>query len=266
MPWDLNSVKGILSKVLLEYQQVMNQFCKGTGGGPGKDSSYVIWHQGKNHNIVGYVMGKLYLTIIHIWEKALNFPLMLEKPLIHDEFAIDDDYVDSNNKGSVPASAEITPSKQKSKDDDMNASVASALRASGNQRMESTALLSNAIGKFAEAISTAESGSNNADNTTKWQEILKAIMDTTNAKDSYTTKLSALKTKRSTINAQSDMDANKKERKLTEIDREVAQYKGLLTAFGSTLNVHKETLNKINKSEGVGVGGNGDDISSSDNE
>jgi hypothetical protein len=52
--------------------------------------------------------------------------------------------------------------------------------------MESTALLSNAIGKFAEAISTADSGSNNADNTAKRQEIVKAIMDTTKAKDSYT--------------------------------------------------------------------------------
>ena len=64
-------------------------------------------------------MGKLYLTIIHIWEKALNFPLMLEKPLIHDEFAIDDDYVDSDNEGSVSASTEKTPSKPKSKDDKM---------------------------------------------------------------------------------------------------------------------------------------------------
>jgi hypothetical protein len=32
LPCDLNGVKGILSKVLLEYEQVMNQFCKGTGG------------------------------------------------------------------------------------------------------------------------------------------------------------------------------------------------------------------------------------------
>ena len=62
------------------------------------------------------------------------------------------------------------------------------------------------------------------------------------------------------------MDANKKERKLTEIDREVAQYKGLLTAFGSTLNAYMETINTINESGGNGVGGNGDDISSSDNE
>ena len=91
-------------------------------------------------------------------------------------------------------------------------------------------------------------------------------MDTTNANDSYTSKLSALKTQRSTINAHSDMDANKKERKLAEIDREVAQCKGLLKAFGSTLSAHMETLNKINESEGAGVGGNGDDISSSDNE
>ena len=135
---------------------------------------------------------------------------MVEKPPIHDKFAIDNDYVNSNDEDSVSASAEKTPLKQKSKDDNMNASVTSALRASGKQRMESTALLSNAIGKFAEAISTADRGYNIADNTTKRQEILKAIMDTTNAKDSYTTKLSALKTKCSTINAQSDTDANKK--------------------------------------------------------
>ena len=41
------------------------------------------------------------------------------------------------------------------------------------------------------------------------------------------------------------------------------QCKGLLKAFGNTLNAHMETLNKINESEGVG--GN-DDISSSDEE
>ena len=62
------------------------------------------------------------------------------------------------------------------------------------------------------------------------------------------------------------MDASKKERKLAEIEREVAQCKGLLKAFGNTLNAHKETLKKINQSEGVGVEGNGDDSSSSDNE
>ena len=58
----------------------------------------------------------------------------------------------------------------------------------------------------------------------------------------------------------------KKECKLAEIDREVAQCKGLLMAFDSTLNAHMETLKKINESEGVGVGGNGDYSSSSDNE
>jgi hypothetical protein len=191
---------------------------------------------------------------------------MLEKPLIHDEFAIDNEYIDRNDKGSVSTSTEKTPSKQKSKDDEMNASVVSALRASGKQRMESTTLLSYAIGKFAEAISTADNGSNNTDTTTKRQEILKAIMDTTNAKESYTLKLSALKTKRSTIHALSDMNAHKKGCKLAEIDREVAWCKGLLMAFGNTLNAHMETLNKINESEGVGLGGICDDISSSDNE
>jgi hypothetical protein len=109
---------------------VMNQFRTGTGRGPGKDSSYVLWDQRENHDIVGYVSSKLYLTIINIWDKALNFPLTLEKPPIHDEFAIDDDYVDSNDEGSVSASSEKTPSKRKSKDDEMNASVVSALHAS----------------------------------------------------------------------------------------------------------------------------------------
>ena len=128
---------------------------------------YVLWDQCKNHDIVGYVSGKLYLIIIHIRDKALNFPLMLEKPPIHDEFAIDNDCVDSDNEGSVSVSAEKTLLNRKSKDDKMNASVTSALHASCKQRMESTALLSNATEKFAEAMTTADNGSNNVDNTTK---------------------------------------------------------------------------------------------------
>ena len=86
-------MKIIVGNVIHKYNTVMEDYTKNTGGGDGDEALYIVWKERKDAAIVNYdrkIKGGVYLTIVHMWNKQFNFPLVTTKDPIPDSCQVDD--------------------------------------------------------------------------------------------------------------------------------------------------------------------------------
>ena len=95
---------------MVEYNKVMEQYTKGTGGGAGDDVNYVVWQKRDPANVSRYMEqgAVLYLTIVHIWDMNRGFQFIVSKDPLPDDCQIED----GNQK--IPSGAStLSPYKSK---------------------------------------------------------------------------------------------------------------------------------------------------------
>ena len=90
------------SLAILAYNNMMKSYKMETGGGSGDPLLVVAWQEREPLDVVGYTTNKeadeVYLTPIHLWDKAYDFPLTVVKESgVSDGMGIDDDDIDYGN-------------------------------------------------------------------------------------------------------------------------------------------------------------------------
>ena len=101
----------------------MEQYTKGTGGGPGDDANYVCWKDRDPSRLAGYSdqPSRIYLTVIHMWDRDYAFPLVVSKEPMPDDCQFEDE--DDSNDDRVNRTP--PPAKKDAADDSMMKAIRS---------------------------------------------------------------------------------------------------------------------------------------------
>ena len=85
-------MKGIFSKLESEYRAAMDQYTKGTGGGPGAPENFAAWKERDETNVIKYSQqaSNIYLSVVHMWDKMFQFPFVRERSPMPEGCVIDD--------------------------------------------------------------------------------------------------------------------------------------------------------------------------------
>ena len=112
---------------MVEYNKVMNDYQKKTGGGDGDEVLFVSWDERDPIEFLDYdlkVKNNVHLTIIHMYDKQFDFPLTVRVDCIKLDYTVDDNFecegrssnVSNKNRNlSVMATSPIMSNDIKSK-------------------------------------------------------------------------------------------------------------------------------------------------------
>jgi len=109
-----DDMKTLIGTTLVEYNKIMNDYQKNTGGGDGDEALFVSWEMRGEITFLNYdlkVKDNVYLTIIHMRDKQFNFPITIITDPIDPEFQIDDDSIRGDGIVKTPSSGRTTPSR-----------------------------------------------------------------------------------------------------------------------------------------------------------
>ena len=75
LPWTPNEVEIIFKQVAREYNNAMDLYTMGTGGGPGAPENFNVWQEPDPTTVVNYIQQNafIYLSLVHIWDKKYIF-------------------------------------------------------------------------------------------------------------------------------------------------------------------------------------------------
>ena len=93
LPRTESFLKHVLGSTISAYNTVMSDYTKNTGGGDGDDAAITIWQEREETDILNYdrkLKNNVYLTIVHMYNKMYDYPLVVVKDSIPTEFQIDD--------------------------------------------------------------------------------------------------------------------------------------------------------------------------------
>jgi len=92
LPWNKEELVPIISTSLFSYNAMMRLYTSGTGGGDGDPVVYSVWQNRGALTAVTYSSSraKIYLSIIHIWDKNKSWPLTSPKGSVPDRVGVDD--------------------------------------------------------------------------------------------------------------------------------------------------------------------------------
>lgn len=70
----------------------MDQYTKGTGGGPGALEYFAAWKERDSSNVIKYSQqaANIYLSVVHMWDKVFQFSFVQERSLMPEGSVIDD--------------------------------------------------------------------------------------------------------------------------------------------------------------------------------
>lgn len=87
-------VTKIFDKVKSEYNAMMDNYMKGTGGGSGASSDFAVWEEHDPMYVVQYAnqLCNLYLTAVCMWDKEYQFVFMSIKAPMPNHCVIDDGF------------------------------------------------------------------------------------------------------------------------------------------------------------------------------
>jgi hypothetical protein len=94
LDWTQDHIEVLMKHVVMEYNKVMFDYQKNTGGGSGDEALFVDWEEREDTRFFDYdhkIKNNVYLTAIHMYDKQFGFPLTLKVDTIYHGFAIDDD-------------------------------------------------------------------------------------------------------------------------------------------------------------------------------
>ena len=103
LPWTKDTVYTMVMDTILKYNKVMVDYSKNTGGGSGDESEIVIWQDRDEVSFVNYdekVKNCIYLTIVHMWSRMYNDPLVVVRDDIPPDCQIEDGGIDATSRGS----------------------------------------------------------------------------------------------------------------------------------------------------------------------
>lgn len=93
LPRTESFLKHIVCTTLSTYNTVMIDYTKNTGGGDGEDAAITIWQEREDADILNYhwkLKNNVYLTVVHMYNKMYDFPLVVVKDSVPAEIQIDD--------------------------------------------------------------------------------------------------------------------------------------------------------------------------------
>jgi hypothetical protein len=109
LPRTNDDMKSLIGTTLVDYNKIMNDYQKNTGGGDGNEALFVSWEMREEITFLNYdlkVKDNVYLTIIHMRDKQFNFPITIITEPIDPEFQIDDDLFKDDE---TPSTGRSTP-------------------------------------------------------------------------------------------------------------------------------------------------------------
>jgi hypothetical protein len=93
LPFTTDHMKSMVDMTILEYNQVMVDYQKNTGGGDGNEAAFTTWDCREDLTFLNYdhkVKDNVYLTIIHMLDKEYQFLLTVVNDTLSDEAIFDD--------------------------------------------------------------------------------------------------------------------------------------------------------------------------------
>ena len=254
------------------YNQMMVNYQMNTGGGNGDPLLVVAWEEREPLDIVGYATNKeedVYLTNIHLWDKAYEFPLTVVKGKgVPEGVGVDDDDIDyGNSQGdewdistvATNGSNVATPATAKSKS---NVGLQSILRQqSRTQQAEREKMVTKMVAAIKDGLKEGGGeGESKVDMQTKLQGAIKMSKEQLKQSVGVFTKL---KRKRKTLKEMvHDSPSNEKLKKKLFATEAAAKRAGTeVQAFQATLDSQVDQLNKLSAAEN---GNKADDIDLSD--
>jgi hypothetical protein len=93
LPFTTDHMKSMVDMTILEYNRVMVDYQKNTGGGDGNEEAFTTWDCREDLTFLNYdhkVKDNVYLTIIHMLDKEYQFPLTVVNDTLSEEAMIDD--------------------------------------------------------------------------------------------------------------------------------------------------------------------------------
>ena len=245
LPRTEEHMKIIVGNVIREYNTVMEDYTKNTGGGDGDEALYVVWQEREDAAIVNYdrkIKGGVYLTIVHMWNKQFNFPLVTTKDPIPDACQVDDNSGDNISNLQSPSlsghSNKVPSNRQENK-------VLTA------QRVKLTDVMDKLL---------VEMQQSNPDVVDRQHDVIGMINTTNDSLQKFGEKLTELHAKKKRLHGGND--EQKKSKKMKTIERDIKQAKTMIKTMKKTLQQQQEALEKVNG----GGDGSDDGDSSSDSD
>ena len=115
LPWSQADINAIFGKVATEYNNAMEKYMKGTGGGSGSHALFGVWDEARSEQHkrwkerpVGWIaqyagqMSMLYLGVVLMWDAQYGYPFCARKDPMPDECMIDDRDDTVNNQFITP--------------------------------------------------------------------------------------------------------------------------------------------------------------------
>eukprot|EP00985_Skeletonema_marinoi_P008476 scaffold3852_cov106-Skeletonema_marinoi.AAC.4 len=265
--WTESEVHKIFSVAVLEYNTIMKGYTKNTGGGDGNELAVVTWEDREDLDISGSTAkngtADVHLTIVHLWDKAYEFPLTVTKGNVPDHLCVDD-YVefdtDSGYDLSTPGSKKQMSQASKA-NKDLLAQLAKTNSANRKSREE---MGKNFLAGLKEVLGPSGEGSGSTGEDSKLDRQLK-LQDAIAASNSqlkvHKKELKELKKRRRDIAAnKADSPSNHQlAKKLKKIEKEAKLTASLVSAMEDTLADQVESLKKLNSSGKEGKGGESDE-------
>ena len=248
------------SEAVRAYNHMMTSYQKNTGGGNGDPPLVVAWEEREPLDIVGYATNKaedVYLTNIHLWDKAYEFPLTVVKGKgVPDGVGIDDDDIDYGNSQSdewdlstvaTSGSNIATPGTAKST---RNTGLQSILRQqSRTQQAEREKMVTKMVDAIKDGLKEGGGGEESTvDKQTKLQGAIKMTKEQLKESEGEFTKL---KKKRKEIKEMvHDSPSNEKLKKKLRATEAAAMRAGTeVQTFQATLDSQVDQLNKLSAAE-----------------
>ena len=249
LPWKEEDAVGIVSTTLVVYKAMMEMYKSGTGGGSGNPVAYSVWqNRGALHSVT-YNQSRawIYLSIVHIWDKSKNWPLMYSKGTVPLGVAIDDNL----NPTSTPSSAPRSSKDQQVFLEGIEAQMKS--RQDGFQRATNDVISS--IKSFAGSSKEEE-----LSQTDKQIQLQKAIESTTSQLETFEGQRQDLTQLKRMI--PKDTRSPTKQKRPKKLSNSMKIKDELISQYNSTLKIHMKNLGAVNGY----TKGKSDDSSDSDSD
>ena len=250
LPRTEDHMKIIVGNVIREYNTVMEDYTKNTGGGDSDETSHIVWQEHKDAAAIVHYDRKVKGAdhCASMWSK-IYFLLVTTKDPIPDSCQVDDDAGDNISNLGLPSpsgSSNKVPS---------NRQADTVLTA---QRVKLTNVMDKLLVEMQQSR-PEEHECRETDVIDRQNDVIGMINTTNETLEKFGEKLAELVGKKKRIHAAND--ERRKSKKLKTIEGDIKQAKSMIKTMKKTLRQQQEALEKVNG--GASDGQNSDDDSSS---
>ena len=217
---------------------MMSSYTTGTGGGDGNPVVSSVWQDRDALQSITYnknkSLGKIYLSVVHIYDKSKGWPLTVVKGQVPEEFVADD------NSSSVARTP--TAAIHKSQVSSGQQAIISAMKSSlEHRRTEMTKISSELVSVMK---SLGDDSANVIDQTGKQIQLQKAIEHTNTQLGIFSNERRSLKRDKKTLGK--NPSSPSKIRKRKKIVETIQLKDELIKQYTNTLKIHMKKLAEVN--------------------